>query len=50
MDFLIASTTTYRLTEEALDLINFFSQLITLGFAISVGLLTVIILLIIFKP
>ncbi len=49
MDFLIASTTTYRLTGEALDLINFFSQLITLGFAVSFGLLAVIILIIIFK-
>lgn len=50
MDFLIASSTTYRLTGEALDLINFFSQLLTVSFAVLFGLLAVIILLIIFKP
>ena len=39
----------YTLTDEALDLINFFSQLHTVSFAVLFGLLVLIILLIIFK-
>lgn len=49
MDFLTTATTTYALTDEALDLINFFSQLLTGSFAILFGLLALIILIIIFK-
>jgi hypothetical protein len=49
MDFLTTATTTYALTDEALDLINFFSQLLTVSFAIVFGLLSLIILIIIFK-
>lgn len=50
MDFLIASTTVYRLTGQALDLINFFSQLFVVCFALLSGLLVILILLVIFKP
>jgi len=50
MDFLITASTTYALTDEALDLINFFSQLITVSFGLLFGLLTVVIVLLIFKP
>lgn len=50
MDFIITASTTYALTPEALDLINFFSQLITASFGILFGLLTIVIVLIIFKP
>lgn len=39
----------YTLTDPALDLINFFSQLLVVSFAILFGLLALIILLIIFK-
>ena len=49
MDFLTSAETTYALTDNALDLINFFSQLITVSFAFLFGLLVLIILLIIFK-
>lgn len=49
MDFLTASGTTYTLTPQALNLINFFSQFITVSFGILFGLITVIIVLIIFK-
>lgn len=49
MDFLITSSTTYALTDNALDLINFFSQLFTVSFAILFGLLVLLILLVIFK-
>jgi hypothetical protein len=49
MDFFTTATTTYALTDEALDLINFFSQLLTVSFAILFGLLSLIILIIIFK-
>ena len=37
------------LTDEALDLINFFSQLFTVCFAILFGLISILIILIIFK-
>ncbi len=49
MDFFTVTTTTMSLTDDALDLINFFSQLFTVSFALVLGLLTVIILLLIFK-
>lgn len=49
MDFFTVTTTTMRLTQTALDLINFFSQLFVVSFALVFGLLTVIILLLIFK-
>ena len=49
MDFLTTASTTYALTDNALDLINFFSQLLTVSFAVLFGLLVLIILLIIFK-
>lgn len=49
MDFFSVTTTTMSLTDDALDLINFFSQLLTVSFALVFGLLTVIILLLIFK-
>jgi len=49
MDFFTVTTTTMSLTDDALDLINFFSQLFTVSFALVFGLLTVIILLLIFK-
>jgi len=39
----------YTLTDNGLDLINFFSQLHTVSFAVLFGLLTLLILLIIFK-
>jgi len=39
----------YYLTDSALDLINFFSQMLTVSFAILFGLLAITILLIIFK-
>ena len=39
----------YHLTNQALDLINFFSQLFTVSFAILFGLLLILILIIIFK-
>jgi len=54
MDFLIANSyatsTVYVLTDQALDLINFFSQLLTVGFGVVLGFMAVMILLIIFKP
>ena len=40
---------TYELSNEALDLINFFSQLYAVSFAILFGLLIILILVIIFK-
>lgn len=49
MDFLTTASTTYALTDEALNLINFFSQLLTVSFGVVFGLLTVIILLVIYK-
>jgi len=49
MDFLTSTSTTLTLTDEALDLINFFSQLLTVSFAILFGLLVLMILIIIFK-
>lgn len=49
MEFFAMTTTTLSLTDSALDLINFFSQLFTVSFAVVFGLLTVIILLLIFK-
>ncbi|NCO05338.1 MAG: hypothetical protein GW939_04315 [Candidatus Magasanikbacteria bacterium] len=49
MDFFTVTTTTMSLTDDALDLINFFSQLFTVSFALVFGLLAVIILLLIFK-
>ena len=39
----------YFLTGKAMDLINFFAQFFTISFALVVGLLTLIIVLIIFK-
>ena len=49
MDFLTTASTTFALTDNALDLINFFSQLLTVSFAVIFGLLVVIIVLLIFK-
>lgn len=50
MRFLVEqSEGVFRLTNKALDLINFFSQLFTVSFAILFGLLTIIILILIFK-
>ena len=49
MDFLTTASTTLALTDNALDLINFFSQLFTVSFAIIFGLLVIIIVLLIFK-
>lgn len=65
MDFLTATTTYTQicqgnfcaqtantataLTDKALDLINFFSQLLTVSFAVLFGLAVIIILLLIFK-
>jgi len=49
MDFLTTASTTLALTDNALDLINFFSQLFTVSFAVIFGLLVVIIVLLIFK-
>lgn len=42
--------TVLALTDKALDLINFFSQFLTLSFGIVFGLLAVIILLLIYRP
>jgi len=39
----------FYLTNNALDLINFFSQLLTVSFAILFGLLLILILVLIFK-
>lgn len=39
----------FVLTDEALDLINYFSQLFTVSFAILFGLLSMLIIIIIFK-
>jgi hypothetical protein len=39
----------FSLTNKALNLLNFFSQQLTVSFAILFGLLAIIILLIIFK-
>lgn len=44
-----AANTALALTDKALDLINFFSQLFTVSLGIVFGLLAVIILLLIFK-
>ena len=44
-----SANTVTALTDKALDLINFFSQLFTASFAIGFGLLVIIILLLIFK-
>jgi len=41
--------TTFALTDKALDLINFFSQLLTVSFGILFGLVVIMILLIIFS-
>lgn len=49
MDFLTTASTTYALTDKALDMINFFSQLLTVSFAVVIGLLVIVILLLIFK-
>lgn len=53
MDFLTATTTAtstiYRLTDNALDLINFFSQLGVFFGSVIVGLLVVVIGLELFK-
>lgn len=49
MEFLTTASTTFALTDQALDMINFFSQLLTASFAIVFGLLVVVILLLIFK-
>lgn len=49
MEFLTTASTTLALTDQALDMINFFSQLLTVSFAIVFGLLVVVILLLIFK-
>jgi len=49
MDFLTTASTTLALTDNALDLINFFSQLFTVSFALVIGLLVFIIVLLIFK-
>lgn len=39
----------FSLTNQALNLINFFSQLLTVSFAILFGLLATLILILIFK-
>ena len=44
-----SSATVYSLTNQALDLINFFSQLLTVSFGIIFGLLIFAVLIIIFK-
>jgi hypothetical protein len=49
MDFITTTSTTYALTDKALDLINFFCQLLTVSFAVLFGLLVIVILLLIFK-
>jgi len=49
MEFFTVTKKALILTDDALDLINFFSQLLTVSFAILFGLLVLIILLIIFK-
>lgn len=49
MEFMIEKKGIYTLTDQALDLINFFSQLQTVSIALISGLLVIIILLIIFK-
>lgn len=49
MDFLTGSSTTYALTDEALDLINFISQLFTVTYALMFGLLAFLIVIVIFK-
>lgn len=49
MPFLITTGAGYSLTPRALDLINFFSQLFTVSFALISGLLVVVIVLIIYK-
>lgn len=49
MEFFRVTTNYLSLTNDALDLINFFSQLLTVSFGILFGLLTLIILILIFK-
>lgn len=49
MDFFTMTSTTMALTDDALDLINFFSQLLTVSVALVLGLLTVIVLILIFS-
>lgn len=49
MDFFTVTTTTLSLTDDALDLVNFFSQFATVSFGMVFALLTVIILLLIYK-
>lgn len=44
-----SAKTIVALTDKALDMINFFSQLFTVSFGIVFGLLAVIVLLLIFK-
>lgn len=45
-----SAKTVYALTDKALDLINFFSQLLTVSFGILFGLVVLMIVLLIFKP
>lgn len=49
MDFFAMTSTTLALTDEALDMINFFAQLLTVSVALVLGLLTVMVLLLIFS-
>jgi len=44
-----SAKTVYALTDKALDLINFFSQLLTVSFGILFGLVVLMIVLLIFK-
>ena len=49
MDFLTGSSTTYALTDEALDLMNSIAQLLTVTYAVMFALLVFLILIVIFK-
>lgn len=50
MDFItLTGTSTFAFTNEALNMINFFVQFFTLGFALVIGLLAILILIHIFK-
>lgn len=44
-----AAKTVYALTDKTLDLINFFSQFLTVAVGVIIGLLVFMILLLIFK-
>ncbi|MEI7498696.1 MAG: hypothetical protein WCK11_05475 [Candidatus Falkowbacteria bacterium] len=49
MDIVTVASSTFTLTDKALNLINFFSQLFTLLSAVNFGLIAILIVILIYK-